>query len=231
MEEKNLPTKVDEFITELINKDPLVLASISAVPYFGSTLTTFFSAKWLTIYQERTKAMFDKFGEDLSELNEQTIKKDYFDTDEGIDLLIKATEQSAKTRSKEKRVLIARILAGATSTEADKSGYSPEEYLNIVADLTDKELTIARTIYSLQRDMPSTNGEPGNRAETWKSCVEKIGQEHDIEANFLPLFFSRLHSIGLLDLEYELYFDGDAIPTYWVSSAFENLMEFLRLEK
>jgi len=52
MGEKNLPAEADEILAEVLNKDPLVLASISAVPYFGSTLATFFSAKWLQIYQE-----------------------------------------------------------------------------------------------------------------------------------------------------------------------------------
>lgn len=228
--EKNLPDKVDELLTEVVNRNPLVLASISAVPYFGSSLATFFSAKWLTIYQERTKAMFDKFGEDLSELDERSIKKDYFDTDEGIDLLIKATEQSAKTRSEEKRDLIARILAGATSTDAGRGEYSPEEYLNMVADLTEKELEIARTIYTLQRNISPTKLESNNKAETWRLCRERVSKEHGIETNSLSLPLNRLHSAGLLDLFYVLY-PGSPAPTYWVSPNFKNLMEFLRLEE
>ena len=230
MDEKNLPDKADELLTEVVNKDPLVLASISAIPYFGSTLATFFSAKWLEIYQKRTEALFDKFGEDLYELNEQTIKKDYFDTNEGIDLLIKATEQSAKTRSEYKRALIARILAGATSPDAGRGEYSPEEYLNIVADLTEKELEIARTIYTLQRDISPTELESNNKAETWRLCRESISKEHDIETKVLSLPLNRLHSAGLLDLFYVLY-PGSPAPTYWVSPIFKNLMEFLRLEK
>jgi hypothetical protein len=227
--EKNLPAKADELLTEVLNKDPLVLASISAVPYFGSTLATFFSAKWLQIYQARTKSLFDKFGENLSELDRRTIKEDFFETDEGIDLLIKATEQSARTRSEEKRALIARILAGATSTDAGQGEYSPEEYLNIVADLTDKELEIARTIYTLQQNISPTELEPENKAETWSLCAEEIDKKHDIGANILPLLLNRLYSAGLLDLFYVLV-PGSPIPTYWVSPTFEKLMEFLRLE-
>ena len=230
MDEKNLPDKVDELLTEVANKDPLVLASISAVPYFGGSLATFFSAKWLKTYQDRTNALFQKFGKDLSGLEEQSIKKDYFDTDEGIDLLIKATEQSAKTRSEEKRAIIARILAGATANDERGSEYSPEEYLNIVAELTEKELNIARTIYTLQQDISPAELEPDNKAETWRLCRERISKDHGIEAEVLSLPLNRLHSAGLLDLFYVLY-PGSPVPTYWVSPIFKNLMKFLRLEK
>ena len=146
MEEQNLPTKADELIAELANKDPLVLASISAVPYFGSTLATFFSTKWLAIYQERTAALFRKFGEHLNNLDEQTMKQDYFDTAEGIDLLIKAVEQSSRTRGEEKRDLIARILCGAIM-DFEESEYSPEEYLYLLSALTVRELRVARSMY------------------------------------------------------------------------------------
>lgn len=231
MEGKNLPTKADELLTEVLNKDPLVLASISTVPYFGSTLATFFSAKWLKIYQERTKAMFDTFGENLKELDERTINKGYFETDEGIDLLIKATEQSAKTRSEEKRDLIARILAGATSTDEGRGEYSPEEYLNIMADLTDKELAVARTIYTLQQSISPAELESNNRLETWELCKKSIMEQHDIRANSLPLLLNRIHSAGLLDLSYEVFLSEEPVKlTYWVSLTFKNLMEFLRLE-
>jgi hypothetical protein len=64
-------------------------------------------------------------------------------------LLIKALNESRRTRSDEKSELIARLLAAATSTDAGRGEYSPEDYLNIVADLTEKELEIARTIYTL----------------------------------------------------------------------------------
>jgi hypothetical protein len=80
MEEKNLPDKVDELLTEVVNKDPIVLASLSAVTYFGGTIAAFFSAKWLNIYQERTKALFEQVTEHLSRLDEQAVRQDYFDS-------------------------------------------------------------------------------------------------------------------------------------------------------
>lgn len=229
MDKKNLPDKADELLSEVVNKDPLVLASISAVPYFGSSLATFFSAKWLKIYQERTTTLFRQLSEHLSNLDEATIKKDYFDTFEGIDLLIKATEQSAKTRSEEKRALIARILAGAATSDERRGEYSPEEYLNIVAELTEKELKIARTIYVRQRDISLLELDGHDSIKMWKLCEEDIGSQHDIGTDVLSPFLHRLHAAGLLDMHYPNLVPGPVAPTYWVSSAFVSLMRFLRL--
>lgn len=41
MEDRNLPDKADELITDLVNKDPLVQAAISLVPYVGGAVSTF----------------------------------------------------------------------------------------------------------------------------------------------------------------------------------------------
>jgi hypothetical protein len=196
--------------------------------FFGSTLATFFSAKWLQVYQERTKSLFDKFGEDINELDERTLRKDFFETDEGMDLLMKATEQSARTRSEEKRDLIARILAGAASTDTGQSEYSPEEYLSIVASLTPRELEVARTIYDLQKDISPRELESDNRMETWRLCVESMREKHAIDKDELPLLLNRIASTGLVDLIYVQY-PGSPAPTYWVSPAFHKLMELLRL--
>ena len=138
MGEKNLPDKADELITEWLNKDPLIPAAISTIPVFGSSLATFYSGKWLQIYAERTNAMLQQFREHVSSLDQQALRKDYLDTPEGIDLLIQATELSSRTRSEEKRDLIARIFAGATSLEVQQGSYAAEEYLDLVGSLTEK---------------------------------------------------------------------------------------------
>jgi len=228
MEEKNLPDKVDELLTEVVNKDPLIVASISAVPYFGGTLATFFSAKWLQVYQERTAKLIRQLSELLSDLDEQAIRRDYFDTPEGIDLLIQATELSSKTRSEDKRDLIARILAGATSTDAGKGEYSPEEYLHVVADLTDKELMVARTIYSVQLGQNYRNTDAEDKWKAWEEQRYKIIEKHGLDASDLTLILNRIASTGLVELSYVLFL-GTPAPTYWVTSAFDRLMGFLRL--
>lgn len=230
MEDKNLPDKADEFLTEMLNKDPLILAAISSVPYIGSALTTFFTAKWSETSRKRSEALFDKVGEELKALDERTIQKDYFKSEEGIDLLLKATQESVKTRSGEKRDLIAKILVGATTTDAARGEYLPEEYLNLIADLTEKELQIASTIYSVHHKNSPMELESNNQAETWRLVKEFVIEQHGIEANALPLYLNRLSLAGLLDV-YDVVYPGNTAPTYWVSPAFKALMEFLEVKE
>lgn len=230
MEEKNLPDKADELLTGWLNKDPLIPAAISTIPVFGGPLATFYSGKWHQIHEQRTKALLQQFGEHVSSLDQQALRKDFFDTPEGIDLLIQADEQSSKTRSDEKRDLIARILARATSTHSEQGNYSPEEYVNIVASLTVKELEVARTIYELQRIGPlPLKYDAEKKAEIWKACEQSIIGKHSIDGDDLTLMLNRITATGLLRLEYELYASGFMYPTYWVAPTFDRLVDFMSL--
>jgi hypothetical protein len=232
MPDKNLPDKVDELLAEVVNKDPLTLASISAVPYFGGVLATFFSAKWLEIYQERTKVLFEQFTEHLNNLDEQAIRRDYFDTPEGMDLLIRAVEESSKTRNDDKRDLITRVLRGAVLNYG-RGEYSPEEYLYLISNLTVQELRVARSIYY---DRPNFKSE-----EDWQAWEDSVCAEISIGKEDLHMALSRLASAGLL-APVIAYTDDDAMGViispeahseedtrYVITSVFEKLMRFLEL--
>lgn len=231
MDEKNLPDKVDELLTEVVNKDPITLASISAVPYFGGVLATFFSAKWLEIYQERTAELFRQFSEHLSDLDEQAIRRDYFDTPEGIDLLIKATEASSKTSSNKKRDFIARTLRGAM-LDYGRGEYSAEEYLNLISDLTERELVAATFLYNEYRrnsrrtDLRTT----GIRVDSW---TRKLGRELGLDETDARIILTRLRTRGLVDIELEENPVRKSNPTrlITVEPAFRKLIKLLELKE
>jgi len=230
MEEQDALSKLDELTTELLNKDPLTLAAISTIPYFGSTIATFYSSKWLAKYRERTDLLFRQFEEYLDSLDERTINKGYFDTDEGFDLLYGAIEQSAKTRSEDKRELIARILRGAV-VEFAQENHSPEDYLYLISDLTVRELKVARTMY---RDRPRLE------KDAWNTWEEETCKELDIDNSDLHMSLDRLGSTGLLGLTTAREVDEDYVvlysrdsgegSQYIVTSSFDKLMKFLQLK-
>jgi predicted transcriptional regulator len=226
---KNLPDKVDELLTEVVNKDPLTLASISAVPYFGGVLATFFSAKWLEIYQERTKALFEQLAEHLNNVDEQAVRRDYFDTPEGMDLLIRAVEESSKTRSDNKRDLIARILRGAV-LDYERGEYSPEEYLNLISDLTERELMVASSLYKTRPAWASS-------IRMWAS---KTSRELELDTSDLEMILARLEARGLIQKSEMAALDVSGYPpenykyapkksTIFISPMFRKLMDFLEL--
>jgi DNA-binding MarR family transcriptional regulator len=211
--------------------DPLLLATISAVPVVGDSITQVLTWFGQEIVQERNKRLFQQLSEHLEAVDEQAIKKGYFETEEGFDLLIKALDESRRTRSEEKRDLIARILAGATLTEPEQDSYSTEDYLYLISDLTIQELRVARLIYEQRPDTDD---------ESWNAWEAETCATLDIDKAALHLALARLRSTGLLQ-RVNAHEDEDGrllvhtvaygeIVMYMVTANFDKLMEFLRLK-
>jgi hypothetical protein len=91
MEEENTPSRVEAAI-ERLNQDPYLLAAITAVPVVGGSITQVLTGIGQQIVQERNARLFEQLSEHLANVAEQAIKRDYFETPEGFDLLIKATQ-------------------------------------------------------------------------------------------------------------------------------------------
>lgn len=216
---------------EIIAEEPVLRALINAIPSVGSSLNELLAGKGQRIIEERRDNFLKLLGEHLEALDKETIRKDYFETPEGFDLLIKALDESRRTRSEEKRDLIARILVGAASETSEyERRYSPEEYLYLVSNLTIQELRVARLIY---KERPQT------RVEQWNTWEAEACATLGVDKTDLHMALARLNSTGLLQLVTSGR-DGDGLwlssPTYgeggyyMVTATFDRLMEFLQLE-
>ena len=91
---------------------------MTRIPLVGDSLTELAAGKGQHIMEARRDEFLQLLAEHLAALEEQAVKKDYFQTPEGFDLLIKALDEFRRTRSKEKRDLYARILRGRSSTSS-----------------------------------------------------------------------------------------------------------------
>jgi len=112
---------------EVIAEDPILRVLLKRVPLVGDSLTEIAVGKGQQIIEARREEFLQLLAEHLASLEEQAVRKDYFQTPEGFDLLIKALDEAHKTRSKEKRDLYARILRGAI-VDFEQNKYSAEEY-------------------------------------------------------------------------------------------------------
>ncbi len=139
--------------------------------------------------KERNKRLFQQFSEHLQAIDEQVIRKCYFETEESFNLLIKALDESRRTRSEEKRDLIARVLVGAVLTEPEQDSHSPEDYLYLISDLTIQELRVARLIYEQRPDTDD---------ESWNAWEAEACATLDTDKADLHLALARLSSAGLL---------------------------------
>jgi hypothetical protein len=226
------PSKVEGAI-ERLNQDPYLLAAITAVPFVGGSITQALTGIGQQIVQERNARLFEQLSEHLATVDEQAIKQGYFETPEGFDLLIKAMDESRRTRSDDKRDLIARILRGALIDGESK--YSPEEYLNLISDLTPQELMVLRSAY---RQRPG----PGMDFRMW---CHSAARQAGFDRRDLFMTLSRLEAHGLIQVVEKAagtrrsgsrtivreHKGLDRIERIFVSPPFQKLMRFLDMDE
>jgi hypothetical protein len=78
---------------------------LTRIPLVGDSLTELAAGKGQQIMEARRDEFLQLLAEHLAALEEQAVRKDFFQTPEGFDLLIKALDESRRTRSKEERPL------------------------------------------------------------------------------------------------------------------------------
>ncbi len=102
-----------EISLEIIAEEPILRILLKHIPLVGDSLTEIAAGKGQQLIEARRDEFLQLLAEHLAALKDQAVRKDYFQTPEGFDLLIKALDEARRTRSKEKRDLYARILKGA----------------------------------------------------------------------------------------------------------------------
>lgn len=160
----------------------------------------------------------------METVEEEAVDKKYLESEEFVDLVLKAFEFSTKTRDKEKIRWYAQILTESTMRNKQE-GYSPEEYMYLISDLSPQELRVARSLY---RERPKDN--------TWESWTEQVCNEVGTDKADLQLALSRIRSSGLIEEEIAGVDEGGLyihtrepkeVLYYRVASPFEKLMKFL----
>ncbi len=210
---------------------------LSLVPYVGGSLVELFAGKGQQIVEERRDEFIRLLSNRLENVEQKTVRNDFFETREGFDLLIKALDEAQKTRSKEKHDFYARILAGA-ATLSENGETSAEEYLYLISGMTPKELKLARRFYELQTDYISKykdqEGEDprqkytGEETEVWPMHRDILVKETGVDDSEVIQIVNRIASTGLIDIRYTP-FTGSVVPAYWISPIFERLIKFVEV--
>ena len=185
--------------------------------------------------KERLEDWLVRLAGELETLQGEAVKKDFFATPKGYDLLLKALDEARRTRSEEKRLLYAKILRGAVM-DHEREKYAAEEYLHLIADLTPLELRVARNRYG--SDLHESGG-VFSEDEEWRAWREQTCSRLKIDEATLSMSLSRIAATGLLepvtsgnDQSGDWQWQGKpGDPSYYrVTPAFEKLMEFLELD-
>ena len=205
-------------------------AAVVAIPSVGSSLDFVLASEAQRRLRERIFKLIHAMQEHMETIEDNAIDKEYLRSEEFFDLLLKAFESATKTRDDRKLRMYAQILTEST-VHSKREGYSPEEYLDVIADLTPRELLVARALY---RDLPGEgyeNRETNEIQEAWRAWQDRVRTEVGIDGADLQLILGRLHSLDLITEDAGLWPISvgpiETPPQYWVSPAFKKLMRFL----
>jgi flagellin-specific chaperone FliS len=209
---------------EKYSENALLRIAISEIPIIGSPLDIFLTTKAQKIINDRIMGLFSELKEEMSTLEDRIVDKDYIDSEEFIELFIKIIEASTKTRNKEKIKLYAKLLKGAIKFQ-DRKKYSPEEYLQVLSELTIKELEVAKAIYRQQRQKRRKDE---NELE-WalRYGWEKLEKEcPSIPEEDFRFIFLRLRKSGLIqDLQNSYFYSKKVV--FVISDVFRKIMKYL----
>lgn len=214
-----------DYASEIIAESPTLKAILNAVPYVGGSLSELFAGRGSQIMEERKNEFLLRLSHHMETLEAEAVKKEYFSSPEGFDLLLKALDSAGKTRSEYKTDLYARILAGAT--RVDKGGFSSaEEYLHMITDLTPKEVEVARWMFKRGPTVSETE------LSEWP---EHVAKECGIDVNDLFMILSRLEARGLVNrvtsgVDENGFYISSGLE-YGITTAFEKLMDLVGLDQ
>ena len=213
---------------EEYSENAILRASITSVPFIGSPLDIFLTTEAQKIVNDRIMSLFDKLKEEMNTLEDRIVDKDYINSEEFIELFIRTIEASAKTRNKEKIKLYAKLLKGAIKFQNRKK-YSPEEYLQVLSELTIKELEVAKAIYRQQRQERRKDENELQWALRcgWEKLEKKCPSIPEEDFRFI---FLRLRKSGLIqDLEHIYYSSNKEKKkvVFVITDVFRKIMKYL----
>lgn len=198
-------------------------------PTFAVTASTFilpfryYLASCSEIEKQEVKQLFIDLASRLNKLEKDCSNLTFLSSQEGQHLLLRAVKTSTNLRGTEKRRIAIDLLLGHNKN-TDSSGYSTEDFLNLISTLTNYEISLLMTVWKLypSKDKIDTEREDSITSpsfKVWPELYKELPQHTSIE---LVAIFNRLQSSGLVIRE-QGFFDDDG-STFGFTPLFSKLM-------
>ena len=212
--------------SKVYSDQTLIRAFITAIPYVGGSLDILLSSSGNTFAVRRIESFIADLTQEISNLKETQINKEYLQTEQGFDLIIKAFNVSARTRQAEKLNLYAKIVTSALLDGKEYEEDEPEVYLRIAEELSVKEFCVATVIYDLNERNKLDKTQEGrmgiNAAILTKDYPE-------FEKDDLVSILLRVEKIGLIKELVGSYMDYEG-GVYHVNPLLVGFMNFIELK-
>ncbi len=135
--------------------EPKIRDIVQKFPEIGMPLDIVLAWIGQKVGEQRLMDYLIDIFDELDQIQENKIDRSFFDSPEFLDIVIKASENSLKTRHRERILLNCKILVGALTIDKIEDRHYAEDFLSFVADLTPTDITVGFEIYKAQRNRPA----------------------------------------------------------------------------
>lgn len=223
-----LPKRFDR-ASKIYAQNTFLRALIVSIPHIGGPLDVLFQSKGQEIIQKRVMNFLEDLKEEMDFVKNEMIDKEYLDSEEFFDLILKTLESVTRTRNRKKIRLYTKILRGAVTIQNRKQ-FLPEEYLITLSELTPREIEVATAIFEQQRDKLRHENENELQWAKRKGWDRLPEQCPNVPEKDLPFICLRLQKTGLIREIIGGYFDYEG-GVFTVTETFRKLMNYLEADK
>lgn len=230
MKEFNIGDKLLE-VSKAYNKQIIIRAGICAIPYVGGSLDILLSSKGQKIVSNRIENFIKEIQAEISSLKVDQINNDYFESEEGFDLIIAAFNSAVRTRQKVKLNLFAQVIRSVITKDKEFDEDEPELFLKLIEELTVKEFRVAMLLYALRetlKDDPENESLINKQNDMTNDALILSQQNPEFEYEELVSILVRLERTGLVK-EMVGSFIGYGGGKYLVNQLFIRFVHFLKL--
>lgn len=217
----------DQTLLEKYSGNQIYKALVQMIPKVGPLLDAFLSQPGTRSKEVRMNLLFLALYKSLHEIEQKKLNSDWIKSEEFEDMLRIAVESSLKTRSREKVLMNAMILTNLIDVEND-GRFRPEEYLNLLADLSPTEVQIILIVYKAYTNSQDPVGVEVNdvqralEIDIKHKIVEKLG----IDNEDLSFVLTRITRTGLIRELTGMYWDYHG-EEYAPTNTLFRFMEYL----
>ncbi|MCK4357413.1 MAG: hypothetical protein KAW92_01475 [Candidatus Cloacimonetes bacterium] len=213
--------KVLTKVSERYSENTLIRMLICGIPYIGGSLDVLFSSTGQKIVGSRIEFLFTSLKKEIGELSEDLISNDYLESEEFFDLIIKCINSAVKTRSKDKIVLLSKIIKDSIIIK-ESGTITEEDLLCLIEELNFRDIEF---IKFLLRNKPAVPKEKEATSDYSAVGLHKVDSRKPID--YYLFFLIRLEKIGLLSRNTRITANMERLQ-YEITPFLDKIIEYLK---
>jgi hypothetical protein len=217
---------VKEELLEKYNGNTMLRSLVQIVPY-GALVDVALVTSYNNILIERSKCFFDELVAGNIELTQEIIQSEDF-----LHSYFSTYKAALYTKQREKIRFLARLLKNGLTTNLLSKADEYDDYLKILDDLTNREITLLFILEKYQNKVNIDQGENAlqRSSKFWGEFTNECCELLKIDSQELDSFLSRLQRTGCY-YEFTGGFIGYSGGQGEVTKTFFNLRNLIDLKK